>query len=163
MQQTPSFLDEDSVTISGQRFALISVVSSNTNQKSDTLPDGKLALKIRGVFDTKDEADNHAKKLQKLDPHFDIFLTEVGKWLLLPPELEKIDDIRYQEPYLNELIKGHRESQILAKQLFEQRKTAIMEKGLDSVLLEEEKANQNGPSLPEPVEWIPTTSENKPQ
>lgn len=152
-QQQPDFLDEDIVRVSGQRFALLSIVSPESNQKSH---DGKLAIKIRGAFDTKEEADAYIRRLQKTDPHFDIFIVDMYKWLLLPPDLAKIADIKYQEQYLNDMLQGHRESQLQVKQLFEERKRAMMERGLDANLTNEEKLPApKGDELPPPEEFIP--------
>ena len=61
---TPSLIDMDKnlainrVRIPSQNYALISIVSSkNTNQRSD-----KTILKIRGVFESLEDANQHASK-----------------------------------------------------------------------------------------------------
>ena len=50
-------LEADPITIPGQNFALISIVSDHSNQKHE-----KCGVKIRGVFNTKEDAQHHAKK-----------------------------------------------------------------------------------------------------
>jgi hypothetical protein len=128
------FLEDDPIGVPGQHYVLLSVVSPTSNQRAD-----KCGVKVRGVFSTRQEADSHAKKLQRLDPHYDIFCADVGKWLLLPPDISGIEDQEYQEDYLNTLMKTYRENQELAKQHFEERKRSVLEDGLDKHLLPHER------------------------
>jgi hypothetical protein len=125
------YLDEDSVTVPGQNYALVSFVSKQgTRQKTDN---EKIGIKIRGVFATKDEATAHIKRLMASDNMFDVYLVEMYKWLSAPPNNDDIEDHQYQEEYLQEMVKEYKESQMLAKQHFEERKKIVMEKGLDPV------------------------------
>lgn len=130
---TTDYLDEDSVVPNGQRFALVSFVGPEQRQKNETL-----GMKIRGCFGTHEEAAAHVKKLQALDGSVDIFMVEVGKWVPIPPSVEDIEDVQYQERYLNDLMKGYKEQQEKAKELFKQRTEAIKTEGLDKHLLPEE-------------------------
>lgn len=83
-------------------------------------------LKIRGVFGTKQEADKKAEELQKLDPDFHVFVGEVGKWLPWDPEPSSIEDNKYQEEELNNLMKGYKDNLEKSKQLHDERvKTEI--------------------------------------
>lgn len=136
-QTRVDYLDEDIIHCGDLRYALISVVSKNGAQQLEA--DGKIGLKIRGAFATKDEANAHIKRLQKTDNLFDVYLVDMYSWLLLPPDNDKISDVQYQEQYLNDMVREYRESQLLAKQHFEERKRLIMEQGLDKNLLPEEK------------------------
>lgn len=127
------YLDEDTVVPNGQRFALVSFVGPQQRQKND-----KLGMKIRGCFATRDEAAAHVKKLQAFDGYVDIFLLEIGKWALIPPSVDDIEDVEYQEKYLQDLMKAYKESQLKAKELFKQRTEAVKSEGLDKHLLPEE-------------------------
>lgn len=80
--QIVDHLQEDLLTVPGQRFALVSFVSPHGKQKSD-----QCGMKIRGVFNSKEEANAHVKRLQKEDNTFDIFLVEMYKWVLIPPDV----------------------------------------------------------------------------
>lgn len=128
------YLDEDVLTVPGQNYALVSFVSPQGNQKND-----KFGLKIRGCFLNKDEADAHAKRLQKMDGRFDVFLVDMYKWLLIPPDPVAIDHAEYQEPFLNDMLKKYHENQLAAKQHFAERKAAVMEDSLDKHLLPSER------------------------
>ena len=98
-----------------------------------------MAIKVRGVFSNKEDAERHVKKLMAADNAFHIYLVEMGKWLQMPPPTEDIEDQEYSEKFMNDLMKGYRQSQADAKIHHEQRKREIMEKGLDSVLTPEER------------------------
>ena len=110
------YLDTTSLTIPGQNFALISVVSPEGNQKGDVN-----AVKILGVFNQKVDADEHAKKLVKIDPDFDVFLVELYKWLPIPPDTNAIESQEYQESALNNIISTHKENQEMSKTMFDER------------------------------------------
>ena len=127
-------LEDDPIGVPGQNFVLLSVVGPNSRQKSE-----KCGVKIRGVFATRMEADSHAKKLQKLDPTFDIFCADMGKWLVIPPDPTAIEDQHYAEDYLNTLIQSYKENQAMARQHFEERKRSVMQEGLDKNLLPHER------------------------
>lgn len=128
------FLDEDVVTVPGQAYALVSFVSPNSSQRGD-----KCAMKIRGVFGTREEAAAHVRKLMRMDNSFDIFLMDLYKWVPVPPDPNAIEDQEYNEQFLNDLIKGYKESQLAAKQHFAERKRAVIEHGLDAALMPEER------------------------
>jgi hypothetical protein len=127
---TPSepvdFLQPDSIKLPGQNYALISVVSPNSSQKNETC-----GLKIKGVFDTIQEAQLYAKKINKLDPIFDIYLVELYKWLPIPPNVDMIENKEYQDSMLNTIIKGHAEEQQKAVEFFETRKLELMKGKID--------------------------------
>lgn len=129
-------LDEDIVHCGDLRYALISFVTKDGKQRLDA--GDKLGLKIRGAFSTKPEADAHIKRLMKSDNLFDVYLVDMYKWLLLPAP-QQIDDVQYQEEYLNTMVSEYKESQALAKQHFQERKRMVMEEGLDKHLTEDEK------------------------
>lgn len=134
----PDYLDEDPVTVTGQTYALVSFVTPRDARADDkgkapegAVAGGQVALKIRGCFATKEEASAHVRRLQRLDPQFDIYLVDMYKWLAIPPNPDAIEEQQYQETFLNDLIKGYKESQLLARQHFEERKRAVMEGQLD--------------------------------
>jgi hypothetical protein len=116
-------LEQDLTTVPGQLFCLISFVGPDLPQKNE-----KFGLKIRGCFPTKDEAASHAKRLQREDGVFDIYVVDMYKWLLIPPDRDAINDVHYQEEKLEEIMSKYRESQRDAAILFEKRKRDMVEK-----------------------------------
>lgn len=118
-------LEQDYTTVPGQLFACISLVGPDCPQKTD-----KFGLKIRGTFATRDEAASHAKRLQKEDATFDIYVVDMYKWLLIPPTSEHIEDVHYNDEKLEEIMTKYRENQSMAAKLFEERKRDAMAKPL---------------------------------
>ena len=114
-------LEQDYTTVPGQLFACLSVVGPECPQKTD-----KFGIKIRGAFATRDEAANHAKRLQKEDSTFDIYVVDLYKWLLIPPDPTKIEDVHYTNDKLEEIMVGYRENQAQAAKMFEERKRDMM-------------------------------------
>ena len=70
-------------------------------------------VKIRGVYDTKVEAEYRAKLLQKQDNCHSVFIGQVGYWLPWDPSLSYVDEIdgEYLNDELNTLMKKYKENQ----------------------------------------------------
>lgn len=113
-------LEQDYTTVPGQVFACISIVGPECPQKTD-----KFGIKLRGAFATRDEAANHAKRLQKEDATFDIYVVDMYKWLLIPPDPTKIEDVHYTNEKLEEIMSGYKENQSQAARMFNERKQAM--------------------------------------
>jgi len=110
-------LEQDYLCVPGQNFACISFVGPDQPQRNE-----KLGLKIRGCFATRDEAAGHAKRLQKEDALVDIYVVDMYKWLLIPPDREQIEDVHYQNEKLEEIMSKYRANQSAAAAMFEKRK-----------------------------------------
>jgi hypothetical protein len=116
-------LEQDYTTVPGQLFACISIVGPDCPQKND-----KFGLKIRGTFNSRDEAANHAKRLQREDATFDIYVVDMYKWLLIPPDRDHIEDVHYNDEKLEEIMTKYRENQAQAAKMFEDRKRDMTSK-----------------------------------
>lgn len=79
-------------------------------------------LKIRGCYDTFDEASHRAKSLQKLDPSFNVFVGQVGFWLPWDPSPTDITKQEYAEDQLNTLMKSYRDNESKKDEFFETQK-----------------------------------------
>ena len=117
-----SLLEQDYTTVPGQIYACLSIVGPEAPQKSD-----KFGIKIRGCFATRDEAASHAKRLQKEDASFNIYVVDMYKWIMIPPDDSKIEDVHYQNERLEEIMTGYRESQAAAAKMFEERKRGMLD------------------------------------
>ena len=115
-------LEQDYTTVPGQLYACMSFVGPECPQKNE-----QLGAKIRGCFNTRAEAEGHAKRLQKEDATFDIYVVDMYKWLLIPPDASKINDVHYSNDKLEELMKGYKENQAMASKMFEERKRDMVE------------------------------------
>lgn len=116
-------------TVPGQTYACISLVGPDCPQKNE-----KFGLMIYGTFATKEEATNHAKRLQKEDATFDIYVVDMYKWLLIPPDRDHINDTHYNDEKLEEIMTKYRESQALGTKMFEERKRDMMAKPLPGAM-----------------------------
>lgn len=130
-RETPKLIDMDTnlatdrITVPGQNYALISIVSDRSPQKHRRQ---WCCVKIRGVFSTVEDANQHAQRLSQMDPNFDILVVSMYEWLMIPPELDKIEDQVYSDEHLNDLISEYRKVQERTKAEFQLRKQALKEK-----------------------------------
>lgn len=158
--------DVDYTTVPGQLFACLSIVGPECPQKND-----KFGIKIRGAFATRDEAERHAKRLQKDDATFDIYVVDMYKWLLIPPDRDRIEDVHYANEKLEEIFSKYRENQRMAAALFEKRKKDMTAKPLaDSETPYIDPSDENSkfytkpdiPPVPHPSEFIDQIQKENP-
>ena len=79
-------------------------------------------IKVRGVFDTIDEARNRSEFIKKIDNKFDIFIGEVGCWCPWSPNPNDLQNQEYAETQLNTLMKKYKENMDSKDALFEKRR-----------------------------------------
>ena len=116
-------LRTDDIKVPCQNFAVVSFVSpEKSNQKND-----QIGMKIRGCFETREEAKKHVDRVYKEDNTFDLFVCDMYSWCLCPPDPEKIDDQEYHDETLNKIISGYKKNQLLAKEFFAERKRELVE------------------------------------
>ena len=124
------YLTEDDV-IKKQQYVCLSFLSP------EGISNCKIrGIKVRGVYETYDEATSRAKKLRDSDKYHNVFVGEVGKWLPWDPEptQEAVKEQNYAEPQLNDLMKSYRENQQAAKTYEKQRKDEMIEKNIENNL-----------------------------
>lgn len=130
-------LNEDE-PLTGQKYVCISFLSPEGIKNCSVR-----GLKIRGVYADKADADKRAEELQKLDPDFDVFVGEVGKWLPWDPDPNSVNDQVYQEKELNDLMKGYKDNLDKAKKMQSQRKADMIKDAA------QEEQNRNGGAVKE--------------
>jgi hypothetical protein len=126
-----SMHDIDAIRSGDLQFAVISIVERDPDQQSLSTPRGCVGVKIRGAFATKKECEDHIEKLGKLDTEFDMYIVDLYKFLMLPPDSEKIDT-RYREEYLQELFTTYQQSQQEAKAHLKEREAREMQQALET-------------------------------
>lgn len=113
------YLDEDkpfSNLVKKQNFCVISMLTPNAfpESKREQYKDQKiLGVKVRGVFETYEQAKARAEQLQKLDKFHNIFVGEVGKWLPFNVDISTMqteEDPVYREKSLNTYMKAYKDS-----------------------------------------------------
>jgi hypothetical protein len=98
-------------------------------------------VKVRGVFNTKNEADIRASVLQRIDPLFDVFVGQLGYWCPWDPNPHKIDDIEYTNSELNKLVKEYKTNEAKKDQFYQEQKT---QRQKDALTSEERIKHQKG-------------------
>jgi len=98
-------------------------------------------VKVRGVFDTKREADVRAAVLQRQDPLFDVFVGQIGYWCPWDPNPTKITDIEYLNTDLNKLVKEYKGNEAKKDQFYQEQK---IQRSKDALSAEERIKHQQG-------------------
>lgn len=120
------YLTEDSILPWNQKYVCLSFLTDKENKTTLS------GIKIRGVFSNYEEACEHCKKLQAIDPAFNVFVGEMGKWLPFDPnpDSQAVKDSEYANEELNKMMKGYLENQEKAKIYHEQRKNEMVRKNI---------------------------------
>jgi hypothetical protein len=135
-QKVIDYLFEDP-TITGQKFALVSIVGPHMPQKSDVW-----ALKVRGTADTLESAKNMSQKLMRIDQDYDIYTVEVGKFFPLVVEPHQVGDVEYQNDQLNTLIKSYLQNRESANELWHKNKNEMVKQAIKEGQSQEEMAKR---------------------
>ncbi len=98
-------------------------------------------VKMRGVYDTKREADTRAAVLQRQDPLFDVFVGQVGYWCPWDPNPQKIADIEYMNNDLNKLVKEYKSNEAKKDMFYQEQKT---QRQKDALSAEDRLKHQEG-------------------
>jgi DNA repair exonuclease SbcCD ATPase subunit len=126
MSDTKDYLYEDPA-VPNQKFVCISILTpKNFKDPKETMS----TLKVRGSYDSFEEASKRGEFLRNIDPHINVYVGEVGKWLPFDDDPEKAKQQEYQNKQLNNLMKGYMENQEKAKEFHEQRKNELILKTL---------------------------------
>lgn len=125
MSSDPDYLFEDP-PVNNQKFVCISVLTPK-NFKEET---NMHTLKVRGSYDTYEEAKKRADFLRNIDSNINVYVGEVGKWLPFEDNPENAKDHDYQNKRLNSMMKGYLENQEKAKEFHEQRKNEMIMRSL---------------------------------
>lgn len=123
------YLKEDE-PICGQKYVCISFISPEGLRNTTVR-----GVKIRGSYDTYEEAQTRAKQLQELDPTFNIFIGEVGKWLPWDPspdDKSKVKDSMYAEEELQTIVKEYEKNREKAKILEQERRDEMRRAAIES-------------------------------
>lgn len=113
-----------------QHFGVIAL----TRPMYDSDKNMKVAMKLKGCFAFEQQAQDKAKEISKMDDRYDVFVCPLGKWLMLPPDIAKIDDQQHQDTMLTEIMQQHNKKEDINRVKFDQRKHNLMngEEELDS-------------------------------
>ena len=79
-------------------------------------------IKVRGVYQSKQEAEMRAGKLHKTDSNFHVFVGQVGYWLPWNPCADKIEDETFADSQLNDLMTKYKENNVNKDIFYEDQK-----------------------------------------
>ena len=85
--------------VRNQKYVVMSIVApEGTNQRAPSF-----GIKVFGCFATQEEAAAYCTKLQGECNFFDYYVMETLEWAKLPPVVERLEDVHYQEQELETL------------------------------------------------------------
>lgn len=79
-------------------------------------------FKVRGAYDSLQEARFRAEELHKRDPHHNAYVCAVGSWCPWSPNPDVLRDSEYAETELNTLMKAYKEKTTDSILQYEERK-----------------------------------------
>jgi len=131
------------------------VILDKTFSKQNEFRTTVRGLKVRGTYDTLQEAEMRAKRLQKSDPNFNVFVGQVGFWLPWDPEPKEVGEEQFLNDELNELMSEYKANADKRDEVFNTRKRDLIQKNnleveAHNAKLEElEKSNEQLNSIAE--------------
>ena len=99
-------------------------------------------IKVRGVYNTKDEAENRAKSLSRTDSTFNVFVGQVGYWLPWDPCADNVDKEVFQNEQLNELMEGYEKNNINREIFYEELKQDKIQAAKDEYMAAKKKREE---------------------
>ena len=106
-------------------------------------------LKVRGVYNTQEEAEDRCKTLRERDPNHDIYVGPVGTWIPWDPDAYKTGRVEHMEEELNALHKEKMHNEEQAKKEFEER---VRETKRKAIMENIEKAKTSGNVLTQTID-----------
>ena len=130
---------DDTLRVPGQNFCLLSVAApEGTRQRAS-----QTALKIRGAFATREEADARAAELHEIDPDFDIWTVAMWTWSPLCPSDPDAVDTKYDDPELQAIMDRAAEDRCKAKAEMDARRQAARDESTKRKELAAAEEGQN--------------------
>ncbi len=118
-------------------------------------------LKVRGVFETIQEAEMRCKLLREIDPNHDIYVGQVGIWMPWHPESYKTGHVEYMEKELNNLMREKMKNEEQAKAQFEERIKETRKKAIEeNIKIARETGNKLTQNIDENGNLVGITNTN---
>jgi vacuolar-type H+-ATPase subunit I/STV1 len=106
-------------------------------------------IKVRGVFQSQQEAELRCKMLREVDPNHDVYVGQIGMWMPFHPEAYKTGKVEYLEKELNDLMNEKQKNEQVAKVEFEKRVKESKKKAIAENI---ENAKKSGNKLTQNVD-----------
>jgi hypothetical protein len=101
-------------------------------EKENNFQTSVRGLKIRGSFNTQEEAELRCKMIRTADPNHDVFVGPIGIWIPWDPEAYKTGRVEYMEEELNKLMHEKNKNETAAKSEFDERVTKSKKDAIES-------------------------------
>ena len=89
-------------------------------------------MKVRGVYNSHEEAVARSKKLQRMDTLHNIFVGEIGKWLPWDPEPSRVANNEYADDQLNTLMKKYKENEEAREEFYRDKKEQSVKRNVEA-------------------------------
>ena len=109
-------------------------------------------VKVRGVFDSVQEAEKKAKELQRRDRSFHVFVGQVGYWLPWDPNADRVEDEEYLEEDLNNLMKEYKKNEASRDIFYEEQKREKLKESMEEQMKKDRELEKN--ALEEDDPWM---------
>ena len=106
-------------------------LQSDFDKENDTETNIR-GVKVRGVYQTEEEARQRAKRLQSKDSSFNVFVGPVGYWLPWDPCPDNVSNEEYMNEQLNDMVKKYKENEVNRDMLYEEEKREKMKESLNN-------------------------------
>lgn len=116
-------------------------------------------VKVRGVYDSVQEAERKAKELQRLDSSFHVFVGQVGYWLPWDPQADHVEDEEYLEEELNNLMKEYKKNEVSRDIFYEEQKREKLKDSITKEMAEESRQSEQD-ALEADDPWMKSKFEN---
>jgi len=100
-------------------------------------------VKVRGVFDTRQAAEDKAKKISTRDSSFHVFIGQVGYWLPWDPNADKVENEHFQNSQLNDMMEKYEENNVNKDMFYEEQKRDKIKAAREEVIKAEEEKNKD--------------------
>ena len=120
-------------------------------------------VKVRGCYDTMQEAQAKAKELQRQDHSFHVFVGQVGYWLPWDPCADGVGDEEYLEEELNTMMKKYKENAVARDMLYEEEKREKLKAAMQERIEAEKKQKELQEEMNEADPWLKSKFEEAPQ
>ena len=120
-------------------------------------------VKVRGCYDTMQEAQAKAKELQRQDRSFHVFVGQIGYWLPWDPCADGVGDEEYLEEELNTMMKKYKENAVARDLLYEEEKREKLKAAMQEKVEAERKKKELDEQMSEPDPWLKSRFEDAPQ
>lgn len=101
-QQRVSLTEKVKIRVPNQNWVVVNIIGPGLRQTTKNT-----AFRILGCFDAEAEAQAFAKKYEKLDDRFDIYVCSMYEFLPIPDQVHDVGNVKYGREEINELLEVH--------------------------------------------------------